>query len=97
MQAEQEQEELPYRTVEKDIFNKLYADGVKKMFQNVPNSIKREFEKATKNLMKEEYISPNLLIDAANHFYKIHTRMCDNSYHWAVFSNYILNYRPPCE
>ena len=93
-QADQEQILLPYHTLKKDISNKMYTDCVKKLFQNLPNAIKEEFEKATMNLMQEDYISPNLLIDAANHFYKIHTQMCDNSYHWAVFSNYILNYRP---
>jgi|LakMenEpi03Aug12_release.lakeMendotaPanAssembly.Ray.scaffolds.fasta_scaffold2332738_1 hypothetical protein len=92
-QADQAQILLPYRMLEKDISNKMYTDCVKKIFQNLPNAIKEEFEKATMNLMHEEYISPNLLMDAANHFYKIHTRMCDNAYHWAVFSNYICNYR----
>jgi hypothetical protein len=85
---------LPYRTVLKDKFNKLYADGIKKTFILLPLEIQTEFEKLTMNLMQEDYIARGLLLDAINCFYRKFFRLCDASYLWTNFSDNAWNYRP---
>ena len=93
-QAQQNQATLPYRTILKDIFNKMYADELKKTFQNLPSGLQSEFEKFTQNLMQEEYISRNHLLDAIDHFKKVNFSLCNATYNWSRFSDNAWNYRP---
>jgi hypothetical protein len=94
VQAEQAQAALPYRTILKDIFNKKYADELKKTFQYLPSGIQSDFEKFTQNLMQEEYISRNHLLDAIDHFKKVNFTLCNSTYNWSRFSDNAWNYRP---
>jgi hypothetical protein len=94
IQVEQTPAKLPYRTINKDIYNKMYADVLKKNFQNLTSHIQVDFEKFTQNLMEEEYISRNHLLDAIDDFYKINFRLCDADYNWSRYTDNAFNYRP---
>ena len=85
---------MEYRTPVKDIFNKMYADELKKTFSTLPTELQKEFEKFTENLMTDEYISRFKLLDATDAFYKKNFRLCDTSYKWVNFTDNAFNYRP---
>jgi hypothetical protein len=96
MQSQEEQSKqaaLPYRTILKDVFNKMYADSLKKTFQYLPSNIQTDFEKFTQNLMQEEYISRNSLLDAIRDFNKTNISVYGNR-NWSNFSDNAWNYRP---
>jgi len=85
---------IPYRSLRTDNSDKKYADQLRKDFEALSFKLRSEFDKFTKNLMKEEYISRNCLLDATDDFYNIHFELCSGSMAWCIFTNNAFNYRP---
>jgi hypothetical protein len=92
--AQEASAKKPYRTLMPDIFNKLYADCVKKSFETLAPAIKTEFEKFTENVIQEEYISRHCFLNALDDFYKINFRLCDSDYKWTRVYDIAWNCRP---
>jgi len=87
----------PYRTDRNyDAFDKMYTDVLKKKFNDLPPTLKEEFQRFTHNLMDDVCIYSHNLFDANQQFYKKNKDMCDNAPYWKGFSDEAFNYRPWC-
>jgi hypothetical protein len=89
-----QQATLPYHTIIKDNFNKIYADRLKISYRTIPTDLRVEFDHFTHNLMAEKYINRNLLLEATGCFYTYFNHLCDATYTWQTFTDNAFNYRP---
>ena len=98
-----------YRCANYDQYDILYASHMKRMYINVDETIKNEFNKFTENLLDENQITRNQLLNAIDNFpykfqYKIKkdgnndgnnddTQLLNYS-QWTRFTDEAFNYRP---
>ena len=90
----------PYRAINYDNYDILYAKHVRRMYEYVETDIKEEFNTFTEQLIDDNAISRHQLLDAIDTFkykYKL-LKNTDNYSNWMRFTDEAFNYRPyqPC-
>jgi hypothetical protein len=90
----------PYRAINYDNYDILYAKHVRRLYEYVETDIKEEFTTFTEHLIDDNAISRHQLLDAIDTFkykYKL-LKNTDNYSNWMRFTDEAFNYRPyqPC-
>ena len=90
----------PFRSINYDKYDILYAAHMKTMYNYVESDIKEEFNTFTENLIDENAICRNKLLNAIDAFKYNNTDSNTNTGYssWMRFTDSAFNYRPyqPC-
>ena len=84
---------LKYRAVSYDIYDEKYATVLLQIFNNLPNSIRHDFNNISDNLMSCKRINRYCLLNAIRDFEDCNPHMNKN-YMWIRFNDSAFNYRP---
>jgi hypothetical protein len=88
----------PFRSINYDKYDILYAAHMKTMYKYVESDIKEEFNTFTENLIDENAICRNKLLNAIDEFKYNDTNTNTGYSSWMRFTDSAFNYRPyqPC-
>ena len=84
---------LKYRAATYDIHDERYATILLQIFNNLSDSIKRDFNNITDNLMSCKRINRYCLLNAIRDFEDCNPHINKN-YTWIRFNDSAFNYRP---